>query len=212
MKIRASVIGITAVMGLVMCAITSAQDLQLHLTYVCNGERLFIENCNMQNLSDTANCFVGHPDTILSNGMMKYANETRGSLKKLLPTCKQPSAHEIAKEKAFTKKVEAFIDGGVLVNCSFLSPNQQNYRIEFKNGRTAIIVDTTPKPLVLTLTADGTIAGPGPLQIDGVVATGYTSGGDGRSSYSCGYHDQYVNSISNSAAAASYAYRGGGAR
>jgi len=22
-----------------------------------------------------------------------------------------------------------FIDGGVLVNCSFLSPNQQNYRI-----------------------------------------------------------------------------------
>src|SRR5580693_10273260 len=106
MKIRASVIGITALMGLVMCAITSAQDLQLHLTYVCNGERLFIENCNMQNLSDTANCFVGHPDTILSNGMMKYTNETRGSLKKLLPTCKQPSAEEIAKEKAFTKKVQ----------------------------------------------------------------------------------------------------------
>jgi len=53
----------------------------------------------MQDLSDTANCFVGHPDTILSNGMVKYTNETRGSLKKLLPTCKQPSAEEIAREK-----------------------------------------------------------------------------------------------------------------
>lgn len=106
MKIRAGVIGMTSLMGLVVCAIASAQDLQLHVTYVCNGERLFIENCNTQNLSDTANCFVGHPDTILSNGMMKYTNETRGSLKKLLPTCKQPSADEIAKEKAFTKKVQ----------------------------------------------------------------------------------------------------------
>jgi hypothetical protein len=299
MRIRVRVFGMMTVLGLVVCAIAAAQDLQLHVTYVCNGERLFIENCNMQNLSDVANCFVGHPDTILSNGMMKYTNETRGALKKLLPTCKQPSADEIAKEKAFTKKVQDkqdalkkeaeaqldtppptpggsggssgmvkpqtaeqkalnrcitagrlpasctgnsllgafsqmvaqvlpsvakepppglnmagvfegagnwrldFIDGGVLVNCSFLSPNQENYRIEFKNGRTAIIVDTTPKPLVLTLTADGTIVGPGPLQIDGVVATGYTSGGDGGSSYSGGYHDQYGNSISNSAAASS---------
>jgi hypothetical protein len=106
MKIRAGVIGMSGFVGLVVCAIASAQDLQLHVTYVCSGERLFIENCNMQNLSDTANCFVGHPDTILSNGMMKYTNETRGSLKKLLPTCKQPSADEIAKEKAFTKKVQ----------------------------------------------------------------------------------------------------------
>jgi hypothetical protein len=106
MKTRAGAIGVTAPTGLAPCAIASAQDLQLHVTYVCNGERLFIENCNMQNLSDMANCFVGHPDTILSNGMMKYTNETRGSLKKLLPTCKQPSADEIAREKAFTKKVQ----------------------------------------------------------------------------------------------------------
>jgi hypothetical protein len=106
MKIRAGVFVMVALVGLVVCAIASAQDLHVHVTYVCNGEHLFIENCNMQNLSDTANCFVGHPDTILSNGMMKYTNETRGSLKKLLPTCKQPTADEIAKEKAFTKKVQ----------------------------------------------------------------------------------------------------------
>jgi hypothetical protein len=105
MRIRAGVLGMAAVLGLVATAMASAQDLQLHVTYVCNGERLFIENCNMQNLSDTANCFVGHPDTILPNGLMKYTNETRGSLKKLLPTCKQPSAEELARTKAFDKKV-----------------------------------------------------------------------------------------------------------
>jgi hypothetical protein len=70
-----------------------------------------------------------------------------------------------------------FIDGGVLVNCNVLSPNQENYKIEFKNGHAVIIVDTTPKPLVLAFNADGTIVGPGPLQIDGVIATGYQSGG-----------------------------------
>jgi len=70
-----------------------------------------------------------------------------------------------------------FIDGGVLVNCNVLSPNQENYKIEFKNGHAIIVVDTTPKPLVLTFNADGTIVGPGPLQIDGVIATGYQSGG-----------------------------------
>src|SRR5579863_5620329 len=105
MKIRAGMFGVVALLGLVAAGVASAQDLQLHVTYVCNGERMFIENCNIRDLSDNANCFVGHPDTILSNGLMKYTNETRGSLKKLLPTCKQPSADELARTKAFDKKV-----------------------------------------------------------------------------------------------------------
>lgn len=278
-------------------SIARAQDLQQHVTYVCNGQREFIENCNMRDISDTSTCYVGHPDHILTNGMMAYTTETRGALKKLFPTCKQPSADEIARAKAIDKKQADlhaaaehkandqltaaaqpapagygqpekpktaeeramarcitsgrlpatctgntllgafsqmvsqvlpsaskepapgpsmagvfqgagnwrldFIDGGVLVNCSFLSPNQQSYILEFKNNRTAIIVDTTPKPLVLTLKADGTIAGPGPLQIDGVVASGYTSGDSGGTSHSGGYHDQYGSSISDSQAASS---------
>jgi hypothetical protein len=69
-----------------------------------------------------------------------------------------------------------FIDGGVLVNCSFLSPNQENYTIDFKSDRTVIVIDTKPKPLILTLRADGTIVGPGPVTIDGVVASGSTGG------------------------------------
>lgn len=63
------------------------------------------------------------------------------------------------------------------MNCAFLAPDQHSYTFDFRNNRAAIVVDTTPKPLVLTLAADGkTMAGPGPVQIDGVVVTGYDSG------------------------------------
>jgi hypothetical protein len=270
------------------------------VTYVCNGERMFIENCNMRDLSDTATCMVGHPDTVLANGLMKYTYEKRGDLKKLFPTCKQPSAAEIAKAQAFQKKqqdlydanekkaneqlkaIESaplpgmpqqkpktpeeralarcissgrlpasctgnqllgaftqmlgsvlptdaaaknqpppsgpvmagvfegpgwrldFVDGGVLVNCSGLSPNQEFYTLEFRNGSTALVIATKPKPLVLTLKADGTITGAGPVVLDGVIATGNSGGGGGSSpSYVGGYHDANGNSISDQKASTS---------
>ena len=87
-----------------------------------------------------------------------------------------------------------FIDGGVLVNCSFLSPDQHFYTIDFKNNRAVLTIDTTPKPLVLTLGPDGkTMTAPGPITIDGVVASGYDSG----------YRDQFGKTLSASEAAAS---------
>src|SRR5260370_33857353 len=93
-------LGIAMLLG--VCAM--AQDVKLMVTYVCNGERLYVENCNTRDLSDTASCFVGHPDRPTHNGIMAYTNETRGSLKKLLPTCTQPSAKELAAAEAFKKK------------------------------------------------------------------------------------------------------------
>ena len=70
-----------------------------------------------------------------------------------------------------------FIEGGVLVNCSVLAPDQHGYTFDFKNNRAAIVIDTTPRPLVLTLGPDGTtITGPGPVVLDGVIVTGYDSG------------------------------------
>jgi hypothetical protein len=275
MKTSFCSIGFAAVTGLFCVAIASAQDVQKKVVYVCSGEKIFIENCNMRDLSDTSTCMVGHPETILANGLMKYTYETRGTLKKLLPTCTQPSAAAIAKAQAFEKKqndtyeankkkaedevdaIEAraqqaisgngnkkpqtaeeraiarcitsgrlpasctgnmlmgafsqmltsvlptddkaaqapvagpvmagvfqgagnwrldFITDGVLVNCSVLSPNQQFYRLDFKGERPTIIIDTTPKNLVLTLKADGTIVGPGPFVINGVIASGYAGG------------------------------------
>ena len=85
-----------------------------------------------------------------------------------------------------------FIDGGVLVNCSMLSPDQHAYTVDFKNNRAILTVDTTPKRLVLTLGPDGkTMTAPGPVVINGVIATGYDSG----------YRDQFGKQLSASEAA-----------
>jgi hypothetical protein len=293
---------IALLLALFAAALCHAQDIPIGVTYVCSGEHIYIEGCNIRDTSDTSTCMVAHPDHLTPTGLNTYTSVTRGALKKLLPACAQPSAKELAAAKAFQKKQQDtydanaqkaedqlkaatqpppaygqpqkpktpeeraitrcvtsgrlpasctgnsllgafsqmvsqvlpsaakepapgpdmagvfegpgrwrldFIDGGVLVNCSFLSPDQHNYTLEFKNNRTAIVIDTTPKPLVLTLKVDGTIVGPGPLQIDGVVATGTASSGPDPNA-SSGYTDKYGMSLSNQqAASTSELYRGG---
>lgn len=59
------------------------------MMYVCNGERLLLESCNMQDFSDNSGCLVQHPDRPQHNGMVAYTNETRGTLKKLSPGCQR---------------------------------------------------------------------------------------------------------------------------
>src|SRR3984885_523892 len=105
MRVRAGWLAFAAAIVLFSAAMASAQDIEPGVTYVCNGERLMIDSCNIRDTSDTSKCFIGHPDTIMPNGLMKYTYETRGDLKKLLPTCKQPTPEELAKIKAFNKKV-----------------------------------------------------------------------------------------------------------
>ncbi len=286
--------------------IVVAQDVKLNVTYVCSGERVYVESCNVRDLSDTSTCMVAHPDRPQHNGFMAYTTETRGTLKKLFPTCKQPSAEELARAEAFKKKqaeiyaanvaraggqtsgqgsagagqsssMQAsggmpaggiappknaeeremrrcissgrlpatctgnqllgafgkmlgsvapaldtthpapgpemagvyagagnwrldFIDGGVLVNCAYLSPDQHRYKLDFRSDRTLLIVDTTPKPLVLTLRGDGTLAGPGPFMLDGVVATGVAKEGPDPNA-SSGLTDQYGTSLTYGQAA-----------
>jgi len=276
---RALALGILAAFSL----LATTQDIRLNVTYICNGERIYVENCNIRDTSDTSTCMVAHPDHLNANGMNTYTYMTRGALKKLLPTCKQPSAQELASQAAFEKKQQAiidaqtpkynsapapsaaavssqtggvsygalpppkdpqeramrrcvssgrlpstcmgnglmgaftsmltstigaltgttaaaagpdagpnmagvfqgagnwrldFVDGGVLVNCSFLSPNQETYSLSLANNRAALTIHTTPKPLVLNVHTDGTISGPpGPVTIDGVVPSGSVGGG-----------------------------------
>ena len=265
-------------------AVAHAQDIPIGPTYICNGEHIFVENCNVRDLSDTATCMVGHPDKVLANGMMSYTYAARGALKKLLPTCTQPSAKQLAAAKAFQQKQQDiynanakkaedqlnaatapaaspygqpekpvsaddrkirrcvtsgrlpasctgnallgafgqmlsgvlpgadkqpapgptmagvfegpghwrldFIDGGVLVNCGDLSPNQEAYTLDFKSTRPTLTINTTPRPLVLTLHADGTITGAGPVTINGVIASGYVGGAVGTGATQ---KDQYGN-------------------
>jgi hypothetical protein len=265
-------------LGAVLIAATGAeaQDIPIGVTYVCSGEHIYIENCNIRDTSDTSNCMVAHPDKLLPNGMNSYTYVSRGALKKLLPTCTQPSSKQMAAAKAFQQKQQDiynanvakseaqlnapaqgagqgnsgngaqiappkneeeramrrcvssgrlaasctgnqllgaftqmigsvlpgadkpsgpasganmagvfegagnwrldFIDGGVLVNCASLSPNQESYSLHFESNRTALVINTRPKPLVLAFHADGTITGPGPVTIEGVVAAGYVAG------------------------------------
>jgi hypothetical protein len=259
-----------------------AQDIKLNVTYVCNGEREYIESCNIRDTSDASTCQVAHPDRPQHNGFMAYTSETRGALKKLLPTCTQPSAQELAKADAFQKKQQEilqqntlkanpqmaqqsarpaaqnqpaagyampappknaeeremrrcvssgrlassctgnqllgafsgmissvlgsgdnqkkappsgpnmagvfhgaggwrldFIDGGVLVNCNGLSPNQEPYSVSFKTGHAVLTIATTPRPLVLNIHGDTMTGPPGPVTIDGVIAAGYVGGDQG---------------------------------
>jgi hypothetical protein len=256
---------------LFVAGISSAQDLQTKVTYVCNGERLIIDSCNIRDLSDSSKCMVGHPDTILSNGLMKYTYETRGDLKKLLPTCKQPSPEEIKRAQAFQKKIDdqqvafqrnseqqmkapppgtqtqtfgapqpssdpetrrmnrcitagrppstclgstmeehffgksnsilssmapdvvgkettgpqmagafegkgdwrlEFVEASVLMTCAGLHPEQHTYSIALTNNRAVITIQSTPTPVVLTLSPEGLLTAPGPIVVDGLLSAG----------------------------------------
>src|ERR1700722_2782321 len=79
---------------------------QLNLIYICNGEKLVLENCNIRDTSDTTNCLVQHPDRPTHNGLVAYANETRGTLKKLIPTCQQPSVRGVVPTPSATAKTK----------------------------------------------------------------------------------------------------------
>ena len=295
---------IAMLVGVFGTAVAAAQDIKLGVTYICNGEHIWVDSCNIRDLSDTATCMVEHPDHVNAGGIAAITSETRGSLKKKLATCTQPTAKELAAHDAFVKKQQDvyaanvakanppapttvrsgpgggpvqiappknaeeremrrcvssgrlpasctgnqllgafssmissvadqvapgmikdttkltgpemsgvfqgaggwridFVDGGVLVNCAGLSPNQENYAIDFRNGHAVITVATTPKPLVLTLSADEmAMTAPGPVVIDGVIASGTSSTGPDPNAPS-GYQDKYGMSLTNSQAASS---------
>ena len=72
-----------------------------------------------------------------------------------------------------------FVDGGVLVSCTGLSPNQESYSLSFASGHAVLTVATRPKPLVLTVHGDSIAGPPGPVILDGVIAAGYVGGATG---------------------------------
>ena len=91
-------------LGLWAAALCYAQDIPIGATYVCDGEHIYVEACNMRDTSDTSTRMVAHPDHLTPSGINTYTNLTRSALKKLLPTCQQPSAKQLAAAQAFQKK------------------------------------------------------------------------------------------------------------
>jgi hypothetical protein len=267
------------------CFPAIADDIQTHVTYVCNGERLFIESCNIRDLSDTSTCMVDHPDHMRPNGFPTVTYETRGTLRKLLPTCQQPSAKAVQRvqdaqkkwDEQYNKAVNTpapsaasamaaaspidpfgfagsqqspeqrasircivsgrsptlcgenslghwfegaiangvamanaiapgsadalskatkslppgleiagnYIGGGnwrmqfddrsAMMACGDLDQEQRSYAIAIVNNQAAIKIDITPKPFVLYLRPDGTLADDGPVVVDGRIVTGMGS-------------------------------------
>jgi len=100
----AAKIGAATLIVLFAAAICNAQEIIVGVTYVCNGEHIYLEGCNILSTSDTSTCMVAHPDHLTSTGLNTYTSMARGALKKLLPTCQQPTAKQIAAAKAFQKK------------------------------------------------------------------------------------------------------------
>ena len=97
-------LSLLTLLALFASAFAAAQDLTPGAIYTCNGEHIFIGNCNMNDTSDAGRCMVGHPDHIQPNGLMQYTNATRADLKKLFATCTPPTAKNLEAAKAFQKK------------------------------------------------------------------------------------------------------------
>src|SRR5580704_18758070 len=93
--------------------VASAQDIPIGVTYICSGEHIYIENCNIRDTSDTSNCMVAHPDHLTPTGLNSYTYVSRGALKKLLPTCTQPNAKQVAAAKAFQQKQQDLYNANV---------------------------------------------------------------------------------------------------
>ena len=54
--------------GVFATAVCGAQEIKLNVTYVCNGEHIWVDSCNIRDLSDTATCMVEHPDHVNAGG------------------------------------------------------------------------------------------------------------------------------------------------
>ena len=241
----------------------NGQEIFLGVTYLCNGERLVIDGCNIRDTSDAGKCYIAHPDHVSAAGIAPYSYMTRGELKKLLATCKRPSAEEIARAKAFQKKLQDAQDAAEQKNNELmrggsaaakpLTPDQEEYReclesgrdparcsgqsrtkgitsmlgmlipqagdvtqdlhhpglfltgiykgagtlrldfgeegtrlvckdfeaashpykVEMNGSRTVVRVEAEPHPILLAIMQDGTLMGPGEIDLKGQVVTGY---------------------------------------
>ena len=62
--------GLSLLLALSFTLLLSGSDIQLGATFVCNGERIYVEDCNVRDQSDSASCLVAHPDRPQKNGLM----------------------------------------------------------------------------------------------------------------------------------------------
>jgi hypothetical protein len=120
MKIDPRIYVLTVLLGIP--GAIAAQTILTNVTYICGGEHIFLEYCNVSE-ADTARCAIAHPDK-LYNGGVTYSYDTKGNLRKLLSTCVQPTAEEIAREAAFEKRAKDQQDGAQKKNLAGMASAQ----------------------------------------------------------------------------------------
>jgi hypothetical protein len=64
----------------------------------------------------------------------------------------------------------------VVVTCQDLVPEAHQYSVAVRDGQAVITIQTTPRPLLVTVRPDGRLAGPAAVDIDGKVQTGTQMG------------------------------------
>ncbi len=52
-------LSIAVLLGVFTATLAYGQDVQTNVTYLCNGERIVIDSCNIRDTSDTSRCMVG---------------------------------------------------------------------------------------------------------------------------------------------------------
>src|SRR4029077_20862195 len=65
-----------------------------------------------------------------------------------------------------------FVEASVLMTCAGLHPAQHTYSISLTNNRAVITIQSPPKPVVLTLNAEGLLTASGPIVVDGSLSAG----------------------------------------
>ncbi len=73
----------------------SSETFQVGVIYVCKGERVMITGCDIHDQSDAAYCQAEWRDRPQPSGFPAYTSETRGSMRKLIPTCTPPTAKQL---------------------------------------------------------------------------------------------------------------------
>ena len=77
MRLRLCVFSFAALIGTTSSTLAAGQTIAAGPTYVCNGERLHLESCDLRDLSDNSQCMVVHLDKMRPNGFPTYKQTTQ---------------------------------------------------------------------------------------------------------------------------------------
>jgi hypothetical protein len=86
----------------------AAEQFTIGVVYVCKGEHVVVTGCDIHDDSDKGYCQAQWNDRTGNGGFPAYTSETRGSMRKLLPTCTPPTQNQLDAHARFEKNVSDY--------------------------------------------------------------------------------------------------------